>query len=111
MKKIFLLLNIFALCFLASCNPNEYAKFDDKDAFVAFGGATYSINENGGVLEVPVTLASVKGIETMLKLDSIIIANSSIMPYNYGILIGVNAISGTRVDFFEIGLFAKYVNY
>ena len=54
---------------------------------------------------------SVKGIETMLKLDSITIANSSTMPYNYGLLIGVNAVSGTRVDFFEIGLFAKYANY
>mgnify|MGYP003289131660 CR=1 FL=1 len=61
MKKIFLLVNIFALCLLASCNKNEFATFDDKDAFVAFGKASYAISEDGGSLTIPVTLASVAG--------------------------------------------------
>lgn len=71
MKKIFLLFNIFALCLLAACNPNEYAVFDDNDAFVAFDGASYSISEQGGSISIPVTLASVKGIETTVTVSGV----------------------------------------
>ncbi len=71
MKKIFLLFNIFALCLLAACNPNEYASFDDADAFVAFDGASFSISEKGGTLSVPVTLASVAGIETTVTVSGV----------------------------------------
>lgn len=63
MKKIFLLLNVFALCLLVACNPNEYATFNDNDAFVAFDGASFSVKEDVGTLKVPVTLASVAGLE------------------------------------------------
>ena len=71
MKKIFLLLNIFAVCLLASCNKNEFATFDDKDAFVAFGKASYAISEDGGSLTIPVTLASVAGVETTVTVAGV----------------------------------------
>jgi hypothetical protein len=71
MKKIFLLLNIFAVCLLASCNKNEFATFDDKDAFVAFGKASYAISEDGGSLTIPVTLASVAGVETTVTVSGV----------------------------------------
>lgn len=71
MKKIFLLLNIFAVCLLASCNKNEFATFDDKDAFVAFGKASYAIAEDGASLTIPVTLASVAGIETTVTVSGV----------------------------------------
>ena len=71
MKKIFLILNIFALCILASCDKNEFAKFNDKDAFVAFGKASYSISEDGAKLTSPVTLASVAGVETSVTVSGI----------------------------------------
>ena len=71
MKKVFLLLNIFALCLLASCNKNEFATFDDKDAFVAFSKASYAIAEDGATLSIPVTLASVAGIETSITVAGV----------------------------------------
>ena len=71
MKKIILLLNVFALCLLASCNPNKIAEFDDKDAFVAFGGANYAITEDGASIKIPVTLASVKGLEATVTVEGV----------------------------------------
>ncbi|MBQ3175081.1 MAG: hypothetical protein IJB58_03840 [Bacteroidales bacterium] len=71
MKKIILLLNVFALCLLASCNPNKIAEFDDKDAFVAFGGANYAIAEDGTSIKVPVTLASVKGLDATVTVEGV----------------------------------------
>ena len=71
MKKIILLLNIFALCLFASCSSNEYVTFDDANAFVAFGGASYAISEEGGSLQIPVTLASVKGIATTVTVEGV----------------------------------------
>lgn len=71
MKKIILLLNVFALCLLASCNPNKIAEFDDKDAFVAFGGANYAITEDGASIKIPVTLASVNGLEATVTVEGV----------------------------------------
>lgn len=71
MKKIILLLNIVVFSLLVACNPNEYATFNDKDAFVAFGGNSYSISEQGGTLKIPVTLASVKGIQSTVTVKAV----------------------------------------
>lgn len=102
MKKIFLLLNIFALCLLAACNPNEYAVFDDKDAFVAFDGASYSISEQGGTLSVPVTLASVKGIDATVTVSGV--DGTARSGVNYNIKNGgkITFNSTTRTAYVEI---------
>lgn len=71
MKKILFLLNILALGLLVSCNSNDLATFDDKDAFVAFDKATFSISEDGGVLSVPVTLASVQGLQAQVTVAGV----------------------------------------
>ncbi len=70
MKKIF---KYFALAAIltatfASCNKNEAAKFDDSNAFVAFDIASTNIDEDSAdTLFIPVTLASVKGLEERIS--------------------------------------------
>ena len=58
---------------LASCDKNLPAKFNDKDAFVAFEKTSYTVSEtyskDGNIYRIPVTLASVAGIETSIKYE------------------------------------------
>lgn len=64
---------------LASCDKNEPNVFDDKDAFVAFDAVSvtypedYSVPAEEGAapltFKVPVTLASVKGLEETVKFE------------------------------------------
>jgi len=65
MKKIFIFLSIIALGVVAaSCsNLNNEPVFDDANAFVEFGKTSASIAESGKTISIPVTLASLKGIE------------------------------------------------
>lgn len=65
MKKIFYYIGIIALGLAAaSCDDyNSAPVFDDANAFVEFGATSVSIAEDGGLISIPVTLASVKGIE------------------------------------------------
>lgn len=64
------LMSVFAF---ASCDKNEPAKFNDKDAFVAFDKVTVNVSEDyskdGAVLQIPVTLASVKGLESTFRFE------------------------------------------
>lgn len=73
MKKIFTFLSIviFGASMTVSCNLNDNPKFNDKDAFVAFDKATATIKEDGGAIEIPVTLASVKGIAATVSYESV----------------------------------------
>lgn len=52
-----------------SCDLNKYPVFDDADAFVAFDKAIYTFNEGKGVVEIPVTLASVKPMKTVVTYE------------------------------------------
>lgn len=58
---------------LASCDKNEPNVFDDKDAFVAFDAVSVSYAEDyskdGATFKVPVTLASVAGLEETVKFE------------------------------------------
>ena len=111
MKKIFLLLNVFALCLLAACNPNEYATFDDKDAFVAFDGASYSVKEDVGVVKVPVTLASVAGLEknvTVVAVDGTAKSGVDFNLKNGGVLSFNNQ---TRTAYVEIEVINRAGEY
>ena len=66
----FLLAGAFAL---ASCDKNEPNVFDDKDAFVAFDAVSVTYSEDysvdGATFKIPVTLASVKGVEETVKFE------------------------------------------
>lgn len=53
---------------LASCD-NEYPKFDDSEAFVAFTTSTVSVGEADGKIEIPVLLTSLSGIETEVPFE------------------------------------------
>ena len=64
MKKIFVFLSIAALGIASvSCNVNPAPVFDDANAFVEMGKTSVSVSEAGGEISIPVTLASIKGIE------------------------------------------------
>ncbi len=58
---------------LASCDKNEPNVFDDKDAFVAFDAVSVTYSEDysvdGATFKIPVTLASVKGLEETVKFE------------------------------------------
>ncbi|MDX9771128.1 MAG: Calx-beta domain-containing protein [Tenuifilaceae bacterium] len=69
MRKILSLLTISLLVFFTSCDMNTAPEFDDSDAFVAFDNAAMSIAEDGGVIKIPVTVASVKGISTTANFE------------------------------------------
>ena len=68
---------------LASCDKNEPNVFDDKDAFVAFDVVTASYEEDSVSFKVPVTLASVKGLEETVKFEIV-------TPEEKGAVEGVN---------------------
>ena len=61
-KNITIALAAVAAVALASCS-NDQPEFNDKDAFVSFTETTASVNEDGGTLEIPVMLSSLKGKE------------------------------------------------
>ena len=111
MKKIFLLLNIFALCVLASCDKNEFAKFNDKDAFVAFGKASYAIAEDGAKLTIPVTLASVAGVETSVTVSGV--DGTAVSGVDYTIMNGgvLNFNASTRTANVEIQIINRSGEY
>ncbi len=59
-----------AASILASCDKNEPSKFNDKDAFVAFDKTSLTLSEGSeDVLRIPVTLASVAGLEETIKFE------------------------------------------
>lgn len=59
-----------AASILASCDKNEPSKFNDKNAFVAFDKTSLTLSEGSeDVLKIPVTLASVAGLEETIKFE------------------------------------------
>lgn len=59
-----------AASILASCDKNEPSKFNDKDAFVAFDKTSLTLSEGSeDVLKIPVTLASIAGLEETIKFE------------------------------------------
>ena len=73
MKKIFKYLSALTLgaVLFTSCDMNKLPVFDDKDAFVAFNSATASVVENAGSVNVPVTLASLKGLNASVAIEAV----------------------------------------
>lgn len=73
MKKIFKYLSALTLgAFLfASCEINEVPKFNDSDAFVAFGSGSASAAENAGTINVPVTLTSLSGLSATVSVEAV----------------------------------------
>lgn len=70
MKKIFYLISIVVLGFLAaSCNLNEFPTFDDNDAFAAFKTSSVTVAENVGTVNIPVHVSSLKGVATTVSYE------------------------------------------
>lgn len=93
MKKLILFFSVFAIgaIFLTSCELNDIPKFDDKDSFVAFGAASKSISEQGGVLSIPVTLASINGTTTTATYE--IVNGTAILGTNFTLVDATGTIS------------------
>jgi hypothetical protein len=72
MRKILSLLIISVLVVFVSCDKlNESPEFSDSEAFVSFDDVELSVDENGGTLTIPVTLASINGIATTVTYTAI----------------------------------------
>ncbi len=71
MKQIrYISLFVGAAVLLASCDKNEPVSFDDRNAFAAFDNTTLYVSEDAKEnLLIPVTLASVKGLEETIKFE------------------------------------------
>lgn len=64
MRRLLYILSIVAIV-ASSCEKlNETPVFSDSDAFVKINKPTMGINENAGILRIPVTLVSASGIAT-----------------------------------------------
>ena len=103
----FLLAGAFAL---ASCDKNEPNVFDDKDAFVAFDAVsgTYAedYSKDGATFKIPVTLASVKGVEETVKFEVV-------TPEQKGAVAGVNfeLVTTTGVLSFDAEKRTQYIEF
>jgi hypothetical protein len=84
MRKILSIFSISLLVFFTACDLNTAPEFDDNDAFVAFDNAAMSIEEKGGVIKVPVTLASIKGISAAVDFE--IIDGTAKLGENYNLV-------------------------
>lgn len=47
---------------MVSCNKNQPPVFDDSNAFIAFSSASVSVSENADTVVIPISLASVAGL-------------------------------------------------
>ena len=70
MKKIFYLFSIVLMgSLVASCNLNDMPTFNDNDAFAAFKTSSMSIAEDGGTLNIPVSVTSLGGVATTVSYE------------------------------------------
>ena len=103
----FLLAGAFAL---ASCDKNEPNVFDDKDAFVAFDAVSVTYAEDyskdGATFKIPVTLASVKGVEETVKFEVV-------TPEQKGAVAGANfeLVTTTGVLSFDAEKRTQYIEF
>ena len=107
MKRIFTYLSlILTLSFFAvSCDLNQLPVFDDKDAFVAFDKAGIKVQEDAGIIEIPVTLASVEGLTakvTYKAIDGDAVAGKNYRLVDESATLNFNATQRTDVIKIEI---------
>lgn len=69
-KSIYGLMAAAALV-MTSCSINDVPEFSDSEAFVAFDNGTASVDENveSGYVELPVTLASISGLNAKVDFE------------------------------------------
>jgi hypothetical protein len=95
---------------LASCDKNDPNVFDDKDAFVAFDAVSVTYAEDyskdGATFKIPVTLASVKGVEETVKFEVV-------TPEQKGAVAGVNfeLVTTTGVLSFDAEKRTQYIEF
>ncbi len=70
MKRIYkLVAGLVTFASLVSCNLNEVPGFDPEDSFVAFSKASVMVNEDAGTITLPVYIASIDPVKTMVTYE------------------------------------------
>lgn len=70
MKKTVKLISVLSLAALAICSCkglNPTPAFDQKDACVGIGASTYSFDEDAGQVAIPVSIATINGVDTKVS--------------------------------------------
>lgn len=91
MKKYYVILAVLAL---AACSKNENPVFDDANAFVAFNKGTASVTEVTKTVSVPVTLVSLRGLETTISYEAV--DGTAKAGVNYNLADGAATLSFTK---------------
>lgn len=60
-----------AVLAIAACNPNTLPEFNPADSFAAFDAVSVSIDENGGSISLPLTIASIDPVKTNIVYEVI----------------------------------------
>lgn len=60
-----------AVLAITACNPNTFPEFSTADSFVAFDAVSLSIDENGGSISLPLTIASIDPVKTNIVYEVI----------------------------------------
>ena len=95
MKKFIRYITVASMAILlaASCDKNLEPVFDDANAFIAFSSKNYTLPEDG-TLRIPVSLASVSGLEGSATFTIVEDKDSKVQPVE-GTDYQVNTIGGT----------------
>ncbi len=108
-KTIFGILASAALVALvSSCDLNKFPVFDDDDAFAAFDATSYTVDENVGVLSIPVTVASVAGLSTTVTYA--VVDGTGTAGVNYEVVDENGTPDASGVLTFASGERTKYIN-
>ena len=70
MKKTVKLISVLSLAAMAICSCkglNPTPAFDQKDACVGIGASTYSFDEDAGQVAIPVSIATINGVDTKVS--------------------------------------------
>ena len=105
--KIFGAIAMAGLFALSCSKMNELPKFDDKDAFVAFVNTSLTVNEDVGIVLIPVVLASAQGLSTTISFKTI--DGSAISGVDYQV-VGSNSVAFTPdepIQYIQIQIFSQ----
>ena len=69
MKRYFTILACAAVAFVGCQNLNTVPEFEESESFASFPTATFGVNENVGQLVIPVSIASIKPVKTVVSYE------------------------------------------
>ena len=113
MKKIYSVIALaLGLLTFASCEINKEPTFNDKDAFVAFNNASFSCTETDGEISIPVTLASLNGMNTTISYEAV--NGTAKAGTNFDLVDGTGTLTFTpdaRTQYIKVKIYDPDVTY